>query len=55
MTMLPIYKVCPKCRRRYLWSPDTGRTACPNCGGWEKTGFKVLGAFLRSVMKDKGF
>lgn len=51
MSMMPIYKVCPRCRRRYLWNPDTGQTGCPNCGGMKKAGAKALGAFLKNVMK----
>lgn len=53
MTLLPIYKICPVCRRRYLWNPDVGRINCPNCSGIGETGSKVARKILRSVMKNR--
>ncbi len=32
MTMVPMYKKCPRCRRRYSWNPDAGQMWCPYCG-----------------------
>lgn len=32
MTMMPIYKICPKCKRKYSWNPDAGQMWCPYCG-----------------------
>lgn len=32
MTMMPVYKKCPRCNRRFLWNPDTGQFSCPQCG-----------------------
>lgn len=32
MAMIPIYKTCSKCKRKYLWSPETGKMWCPYCG-----------------------
>lgn len=32
MTIVPMYKICPRCKRRYAWNPDIGRMWCPYCG-----------------------
>ncbi len=32
MTMMPIYKICARCKRRYSWNPDVGKMWCPYCG-----------------------
>ena len=32
MTIVPMYKICPRCKRRYEWNPDIGRMWCPYCG-----------------------
>ena len=31
MTMVPIWKICPKCKKKYDWNPDVGRMTCPYC------------------------
>ena len=31
MSMLPMYKMCPVCKRRYSWNPDVGQMFCPRC------------------------
>lgn len=31
MTMLPIWKTCPKCHKKYDWNPDVGINSCPYC------------------------
>ena len=31
MTMVPMYKICPICKKRYAWNPDVGRFFCPSC------------------------
>lgn len=33
MTMGPIWKTCPKCKKKYSWNPDVGRFFCPHCHG----------------------
>lgn len=33
MTLIPMYKVCPFCRRRYSWNPDAMQIRCPYCYG----------------------
>lgn len=33
MTMLSIWKKCPKCHRKYVWNPDVGNFNCPYCHG----------------------
>ena len=32
MSLLPMYKICPKCKRKYSWNPDVGKIHCPHCG-----------------------
>ena len=46
MTMLPMYKKCPKCKKSYSWNPDVGNMWCPNCGL-----FGMFGEDERSVGK----
>lgn len=33
MTIVPDFKKCPVCHKRYSWNPDVGRFFCPYCGG----------------------
>ena len=49
MTMVPMYKKCPRCKRRYSWNPDVGRMWCPYCGPLGKPGW---GDFLWNKMED---
>ena len=32
MTIMPMFTICPKCKRKYSWNPDTGNMWCPYCG-----------------------
>lgn len=32
MTMVPMYKTCSRCKRKYSWNPDVGKMWCPYCG-----------------------
>lgn len=32
MTIMPMFKICPKCKRKYSWNPDAGNMWCPHCG-----------------------
>ncbi|MGN0610131.1 MAG: hypothetical protein ACI4J6_13055 [Oscillospiraceae bacterium] len=34
MSMMPMYKICPHCKRRYSYDPSTGSLGfiCPHCG-----------------------
>ncbi|MGN0438460.1 MAG: hypothetical protein ACI4F4_08070 [Lachnospiraceae bacterium] len=32
MTMVPMFKTCSKCKRKYAWNPDVGKMWCPYCG-----------------------
>ena len=49
MTMVPLYKKCPRCKRSYSWNPDVGRMWCPYCGPLGKPGW---GDFLWKKMED---
>ena len=32
MTIMPVYKKCSICKKKYSWNPDVGRMWCPQCG-----------------------
>ena len=36
MTIIPIFKKCPVCGKKYVWNPDIGKTICPHCDGLGK-------------------
>lgn len=42
MTMVPMWKKCPKCHRKYGWNPDVGNFNCPYCHGLGKPGGGIL-------------
>lgn len=52
MTIMPMYKICSKCRKRYFWNPDVGRFCCPDCGGLGKPG-KLLEKILAAKKKEE--
>ena len=33
MTLVPMRKQCPKCKKWYNWNPDVGKVYCPKCYG----------------------
>lgn len=37
MTMVPIWKKCPKCHKKYSWNPDLAHFTCPYCYGLGKS------------------
>lgn len=42
MTMVPMWKTCPKCHRKYDWNPDVGKFNCPYCHGLGTPGMNIL-------------
>ncbi len=40
MTMVPIYKKCSRCKRRYSWNPDVGKMRCPYCKSFGQPGLE---------------
>ena len=32
MSLFPVYRICPKCKRINSFNPDVGRLYCPTCG-----------------------
>ena len=36
MTIIPIFKKCPVCGKKYVWNPDVGKIICPYCHGLGK-------------------
>lgn len=53
MTMVPEWKTCPKCRKKYSWNPDVGQFKCPHCGGLGKKNGILPKLFMGSKKKDK--
>lgn len=33
MSMVPEWKKCPVCHKKYSWNPDAGNLTCPYCHG----------------------
>lgn len=33
MTILPMFKKCSACGKKYIWNPDVGQITCPYCHG----------------------
>jgi len=49
MTMLPMYKRCRTCGKKYSWNPDVGQFMCPYC-----LGLDILSIFAKGKeKKDK--
>ena len=48
MTMLPMWKKCPKCHKKYDWNPDVGHFNCPYCHGLGKPGGGILGIIFEN-------
>ena len=38
MTLKPMYRKCPKCKKTYSWNPDVGKMFCPGCGSLSSSG-----------------
>lgn len=48
---MPMYKMCPKCKRMYSWNPDVGKMYCPRCGSMGAQGIKLLLDILKKRKK----
>ena len=53
MTMMPMYKICPKCRKKYSWNPDVGKFFCPYCHGLGEEKGTLLGRIFGDKKKEK--
>ena len=57
MTMIPMFKICPKCKKRYSWNPDVGKINCPCCGylglGLPGAG-NIIENIVYEILKKKG-
>ena len=53
MTMVPEWKICPKCHRKYSWNPDVGKFRCPHGGGLGKKNGTILDVLFGNKKKDK--
>jgi len=49
MTIVPMWKICPKCHKKYDWNPDVGNFNCPYCHGLGVPG----GGLLDKVFRKK--
>ena len=47
MSLVPVYRICPKCKRIYSFNPDVGRLYCPTCGPI------IAKILLESLLKKK--
>lgn len=52
MTMVPMWKTCPKCHRKYEWNPDVGKFNCSYCHGLGKQG-KIFDKKKDDDLQDK--
>ena len=48
MTLIPMRKRCPKCKKWYSWNPDVGNMYCPKCYG-----IGILGMLKKRKEKQK--
>lgn len=57
MTIVPMYRRCPMCKRMYSWNPDVGRFVCPYCcfGGTKIIGRKLIEGIKQALRKQKPF
>lgn len=50
MSLVPVYRICPKCKNKYSWNPDAGEMFCPRCGPFS---FLNIGSFsLKSPLLE---
>lgn len=51
MTLIPVYKKCSKCKKKYSWNPDVGNMFCPNCGFLDKSGIDDVSMLDDEIVK----
>lgn len=51
MSILPMYRICPKCNRRYSFNPSVGKIFCPYC---ERSQFSGMGGKIIGKETPKG-
>jgi len=51
MSILPMYRICPKCNRRYSFNPSVGKIFCPYC---ERNQLAGMGGKLMGKETSKG-
>lgn len=49
MTMIPMWKTCSKCHKRYEWNPDIGTIDCPYCHGLGEKKKKMIEKALEDI------
>ena len=54
MTMVPEWKTCPRCHKKYSWNPDVGKIICPHCvGAGKSSSDNLLTKIFGNKKKDK--
>lgn len=53
MTMVPMWKKCPRCKRRYSWNPDVGQMWCPHCGPLSMPGVEIPFPKIKEILSGK--
>ena len=52
MTIMPHWKICPRCHKLYDWNPDVGVISCPYCMEKDMKLVKKLKKFLSNNIDD---
>lgn len=53
MTMVPMYKICSRCKRKYPWNPDVGKMWCPNCSLLGVSSEDISWKKIKDVLKGR--
>lgn len=53
MTIMPHWKICPRCHKRYDWNPDVGVMKCPYCMEKDMKRIERLKSILNKEKEEK--
>lgn len=53
MTIMPHWKICPRCHKRYDWNPDVGVMKCPYCMEKDMKRIDRLKSILNKEKEEK--
>ena len=53
MTIMPQWKICPRCHKRYDWNPDVGVMGCPYCMEKDMKQLKKVESLFVKKNKDE--
>lgn len=54
MSLLPNWKTCPKCHKKYSLNPDVGHFFCPHCHGLGKGKENIFDKLLKKKRDISG-